>query len=111
MSNTNDSNGSIEWKITPGGFLAEVGWTYRHRGRWLDLKLCPVCGGHQDRSTFAVHAEDGNYTCLRSSCGATGSFWMLIELAGRNPRDFIAGRERPSNDSKPKKKKKFVYGR
>lgn len=100
----------IEWNVTPVGFLAEVGWSHKLRGRWLDLKLCPLCGGGDrvDTHTFAVHAEDGNYVCQRSKCGSKGNFWMLIELAGRNPRDFIGRRERRREDRKLGKRRKLT---
>lgn len=92
--------------MTPSNFLADIGWSYQKRGKFLSMKYCPFCDGgqHGDSFTFIVHASDGNYSCQRSKCGASGSFWSLIESQGREPREYI---QRKSSE----KKKRFVYGR
>lgn len=90
--------------MTPQEFLQDTGWKFVRRGAWLVVKVCPFCsGGHSgDTMTFVVHERDGNFSCLRSKCGASGTFWKLIASTGKNPRDYI--------EAKPKKKR-FMYGR
>lgn len=80
----------MSWNIRPAEFMRVLGWTPKTRGQWLTIKRCPFCGGgsHQDPYTFAVHSTDGNFFCLRSTCGERGNFWKLIESAGRDPREY-----------------------
>ncbi len=102
---------STEFTITPAEFLDRIGWQFKKRGNWLSLKICPFCEGGRsgDQFTFVVHAADGNYSCQRSKCGASGSFWRLMETRQYNPRDFLTeGDKKPKNR---KRKKKFVYGK
>lgn len=95
------------FRITPAEFLREIGWNFKPRREWLSLKNCPFCGGGNSRDvfTFAVHSIDGNFFCHRSKCGESGSFWKLIELNNRNPRDYLGERQ------EFKKKKNFIYGK
>jgi hypothetical protein len=82
----------IPFTITPEELARRAGWRYKVRSsKWLDVARCPFCRGgeHGDEHTFIIHRTDGNYACLRSKCGARGSFWKLIEHAGFNPRDFV----------------------
>jgi hypothetical protein len=104
-------NSAADWNITPAEYLRRIGVEHRNRGKWLSVKLCPFCkgGDHGDKFTFAVHATEGNFSCLRASCGASGNFWKLIELTGGDPRDH-RGERKPQQIPK-KKKKHFVYGR
>ena len=77
-------------KIEP--YLQDKGLRYRKRGQKAELDVCPFChgGDSTDKKTFVVYldGEGGNYKCMRGSCGATGSFWQLIEHYGDNPKDF-----------------------
>jgi hypothetical protein len=95
----------LEFSITPAELLREVGWEYSKKGKWLLMKHCPFCGGgdHADKFTFIVHEQDGNFTCSRSKCGNSGSFWKLLELHGQDPRNFL------DKSKKQTKKKKWMY--
>lgn len=103
--------GRPEFTITPEELLRRLGWQFVRRRNWLSLKTCPFCGGGRsgDRHTFVVHAEDGNYSCQRSKCGASGSFWRLMETQHFNPREFLTGDAKGRN--RGARKKKFVYGK
>lgn len=100
-------NSDVNFTIRPIELLGRAGWPFKKRGKWIDLIRCPVCdgGNNGDKHTFGVHEEIGNFICLRSSCGVSGNFWKLIEMAGMDPRDHIGGYERK------KKKRGFVYGK
>lgn len=101
---------NIEFQISPADFLKEIGWQFKRRKDWLTLKICPFCDGGRsgDQNTFIVHVDGGNYSCSRSKCGASGSFWKLIESQGMNPREFLAD---GAKSKKFKKRKKFIYGK
>lgn len=103
----------MEYRITPAEFLREVGAAFTTGGKWLTFKICPFCDGGQSRDvmTFIVHVSDGNFSCSRSKCGASGSFWKLIEFFGRNPRDYRAGSKTGKERSKKCGKKNFIYGK
>lgn len=94
----------ILYLITPADLLSELGWKYRRKGKWFVLSICPFCdGGHKrDAQTCIVHTSDGNFSCLRSKCGAAGSFWNLLESNGYDPKEFI-------DRSAPKPKKRWMY--
>ena len=98
----------MTFNITPEQFLNDVGAVFTKRARWLSLKYCPFCDGGNsgEKFSFSVHISDGNYFCHRNKCGERGSFWKLIETYGRNPRDY-----RGDELFRPKKKKKYMYGR
>lgn len=51
------------------------------RGSELIFQICPYCHGNtkNDQSKFAISLNTGAFNCLRSSCGAKGSFWQLAK--------------------------------
>lgn len=56
----------------------------RQKGKELTFQICPYCKGgdnHQDKGTFSISLETGQFECKRASCGAKGN---MITLA----RDF-----------------------
>lgn len=55
---------------------------YQVRGDELQFKYCPYCRNKtDDKNTFAINLNTGQFKCLRASCGAHGN---MITLA----RDF-----------------------
>jgi|GEM_PF-4602123 len=51
--------------------------SYERHGN-LQFRKCPYCGKQtDDKNTFGISLETGQYNCLRSSCGAKGSFFQL----------------------------------
>ena len=102
----------MEYRITPAEFLREMGATFSMGKKWLTFKICPFCdgGASGDRLTFIVHSTDGNFSCSRSKCGESGSFWKLIEFYGRNPRDYRGDSVGCKKQSKSSARKKFLYG-
>jgi hypothetical protein len=105
-------NESIQYTITPADFLKSVGVSYRQSDNWLGIKVCPFCGGGDKKQThtFAVHAVDGNYSCLRTKCGVKSSFWNLMLHYGHDPKQYI---KRTDKSYRPEKKKvtRFIYGK
>lgn len=94
----------LNWRITPTEFLNEIGLSFKIRGNWLQLQNCPFCDGanYGDSFSFNIHKADGNFFCHRQkSCGEKGSFWKLIELFNRNPKDYFG--ERLSHKQKKKR--------
>ena len=49
------------------------------RGNELVFKICPYCKGEHksNEEKFAINLNTGLYNCLRSSCGARGTFFQL----------------------------------
>ena len=63
-------------------FAAEHNIKCRRRGNELLLKWCPYCMGNgKDKETFSINLGNGQFNCLRASCGAKGN---MISLS----RDF-----------------------
>lgn len=63
-------------------FASEQGIKAIRRGNELRLIRCPYCKNKtDDRNTFAISLETGQFNCLRATCGAHGN---MITLA----RDF-----------------------
>lgn len=50
-------------------------------GDELIFRVCPYCHGDNktDQKKFAINLNSGAFNCLRSSCGAKGSFWTLAK--------------------------------
>jgi len=74
--------------MTPADYLSQKGWQFKYRSNgWLEVKRCPFCdgGSSKDANTFAVNSTDGNYTCQRGKCSASGSFRQLQEHFGDSP--------------------------
>ena len=104
----------VEFTLTPEEFLQELGINYKRREDWLGLKWCLFCFGGESKQvhTFAIHAIDGNYSCLRTKCGVKGSFWNLMLHYGYNPVNYIKRTDK-SFKPKPEKREKtrFIYGK
>ena len=63
-------------------FASDQGIKTRVCGDQLHFLKCPYCGNTtDDKNTFAINTETGQFKCLRASCGAHGN---MITLA----RDF-----------------------
>lgn len=60
---------------------------FKIRNGQLVTTFCPFCNGgsSHDKDTFAVGLENGAFSCLRGSCGKTGSYKELCELFGEKP--------------------------
>ena len=50
----------------------------------LEFKYCPYCrgGDHNDRNTFSISLETGQFKCLRGSCNKQGGFITLARDFG-----------------------------
>lgn len=63
-------------------FASQLGIRAQERGNELHFRKCPYCQNKtDDKNTFAISLETGQFKCLRASCGAHGN---MITLA----RDF-----------------------
>ena len=62
-------------------FAGEQNAKTRRRGNQLQFEVCPYCNASQDKWTFAISLETGQFKCLRASCNASGN---MIRLS----RDF-----------------------
>jgi archaellum biogenesis ATPase FlaH len=61
-------------------FGREQGIEYRVRGNELQFKRCPYCRNNtNDKDTFAISLETGQFKCLRATCGATGNMITLAK--------------------------------
>lgn len=100
----------IEYSITPQELLEKQGIQFKRANNWLGLKLCIFCSGGSSKQqhTFAVHEKDGNFNCLRTKCGKSGSFWSLLQHFGYNPKDFI---KHHGTKQKKLSTSRFVYGK
>ena len=59
-------------------FARERGITTKKRGNELLFRRCPYCGEKtNDKETFAINLETGQFKCLRASCGAKGNMLTL----------------------------------
>lgn len=105
----------IPFDTTPEEFVRQQGWKlYKHqREHWIVLHRCPSCGGgrHGDAGTCIIHREDGNWKCMRASCGGKGTFWGLMLLAGIDPRNHIVrdGSRRAGNTDRQSQPAPYVY--
>ena len=87
-------NEKINFSITPEDVIRRAGWAINRTTKCkLVLRRCPACNGgdNRDERTFFVNADRysdyyGAYKCSRLKCLAKGNFWMLIRLAGMNPK-------------------------
>lgn len=107
-------NSAVEWNIKPEEILRRAGLHFRRSGKFLSPKTCIFCQGGDSRDvyTLAIHHQDGNFKCLRSTCSQYGSFWKLIEALGFDPKEFREGSSGIGQRSgKGKKKKGYIYGR
>ena len=59
-------------------FARERGISAKRRGNELQFRRCPYCGElTNDKETFAINLETGQFKCLRASCGAKGYMLTL----------------------------------
>lgn len=64
-------------------FGREQGIEYRVRGNELQFKRCPYCRNNtNDKDTFAISLDTGQFKCLRATCGATGNMITLAKDFG-----------------------------
>lgn len=68
-------------------FAKHVGLIAKHRGKQLEFITCPYCKA-QDKWTFGISMETGQFECKRASCRVKGN---MITLA--RDFDFSLGRE------------------
>lgn len=62
---------------------------YQTRGNELQFKYCPYCKNKtDDKNTFAINLDTGQFKCLRASCGAKGNMLTLAK-----DFDFSLGRD------------------
>ena len=70
-------------------FAREQGIKARTSGNELQLLYCPYCRNRtDDKNTFAINLDTGQFKCLRATCGAKGN---MITLA--RDFDFSLGRD------------------
>ena len=70
-------------------FAREQGIKIRRRGNEIMFAVCPYCRNRtNDKNTFAINAETGQFKCLRESCGAHGNMIVLAKDFG-----FSLGRD------------------
>lgn len=102
-------NEQITYTITPIELLQQKGCRTKEKGNWIGVKECPFChgGNGNQKWTFAVHIEDGNYVCLRTSCNARSNFWNLLKHFGYNPKEYIDNKKK----RKKVRRKRFIYGK
>lgn len=61
-------------------FASEQGIQSRVRGNELHFRKCPYCKNKtDDKNTFAINLETGQFKCLRASCGAKGNMITLAK--------------------------------
>lgn len=94
-------------------FAMEQGIPARHVGNELRFKYCPYCHSEtNDKDTFAINLETGQFKCLRASCGAKGNMLTLAKdfnfSLGRDvdeyyqrKRQFKSIRHYPRPESRP----------
>lgn len=59
-------------------FAEFVGIKTRMRGGQLEFRKCPYCRQNtNDKNTFAISLETGQFQCLRASCNAKGNMLTL----------------------------------
>lgn len=106
-------NDKLEYTISPGELLTQQGVKFSQKGNWLSVKYCVFCQGGRTKQvyTFGVRVDDYNYNCLRTTCGAAGSFWSLLEHFGYNPREYVKKQGFIKSSNIKEKKKKFIYRR
>lgn len=59
-------------------FAREQGIKVRRRGDELQFRKCPYCQSNtDDKNTFAINLNTGQFKCLRATCGAHGNMITL----------------------------------
>lgn len=80
-------------------FASEQGIQTRVRGKELHFKQCPYCRNTtDDKNTFAISLNTGQFKCLRASCGAHGNMITLAKdfnfSLGRDVDEYYNSRRR-----------------
>ena len=80
-------------------FASEQGITAKIRGSELQFMRCPYCGNKtNDKDTFAINLETGQFKCLRASCGAKGNMKTLARdfdfSLGQDYDEYVNRRKR-----------------
>lgn len=57
-------------------FAKHIGIASRHRGKQLEFVTCPYCKA-QDKWTFGISLETGQFECKRATCGTKGNMITL----------------------------------
>ena len=103
-------------------FAHEQGILSKTVGDELRLRVCPYCRGEtNDRDTFAINLNTGQFKCLRASCGASGNMLTLAKdfdfSLGRDVDEYYQRKKRfksirhyPRPDSRPEAVK-YLEGR
>ena len=64
-------------------FARDQHLTTWHKGNELRFKYCPYCRERtNDKDTFSINLETGQFKCLRASCGAKGNMITLAHDFG-----------------------------
>ena len=84
-------------------FAQEQGIRTFQRGDELHFQTCPYCHGNagKDKKTFAIHLTDGQFCCMRASCGARGNMLTLARdfgfSLGRDVDEYYSRKDRYKN--------------
>ena len=62
-------------------FRAAIGARVKKTGSEMEFLYCPYCmgGTHQDKGTFSINTETGQFQCQRASCGVKGNMITLAK--------------------------------
>lgn len=62
-------------------FRAAIGARVKKTGSEMEFLYCPYClgGAHQDKGTFSINTETGQFQCQRASCGVKGNMITLAK--------------------------------
>ncbi len=60
-------------------FARKIGARTREHGKELFFSECPYCHSKKDKETFSINLKNGQFSCFRSSCGASGNFVTLAK--------------------------------
>lgn len=66
------------------------------RGNELQFHECPYCHSPKDTYTFSINLENGQFKCLRASCGAHGNMITLHRDFGFDLGNDVREYEQPS---------------
>ena len=58
-----------------------TGTTTKEHGREIIFKSCPYCHGgtHNDKETFSINVQTGQFECKRGSCGKSGNILTICK--------------------------------
>lgn len=92
--------GIYEFKVEDAiRFAHERGIGQSIRNGEMHFQKCPYCGHDtNDKNTFAINLETGQFKCLRASCGAHGNMLTLSRdfdfSLGRDVDEYYSGKKR-----------------